>query len=179
MKLSRTTRLLATVAAAATIGAAGSILIAQPASAVPGLIVAIDWSDPAAESSIRPSGRVGCCTDPRFPLWRGLLPRTSYAYYTARVADMLWRIPGPGEPAARLLDVTIAEVAEALEASLRDQLRYPIGDDMVAVYGVTAERRALAILLHREDDSFVWKVTAAKPMADDEFDAWFRRTAHD
>ena len=44
---------------------------------------------------------------------------------------------------------------------------------------MTAERRALAILLHRGDDSFIWQVAAAKPMTDDEFDAWFRRTAHD
>lgn len=92
---------------------------------------------------------------------------------------MLWRMPRPGDPAARLLDVTVAEVAEALEAPMRDQLRYHIGDDLLAVYAVTAERRALAILLHREDDSFVWRVAAAKPMTDDEFDAWFRRTIHD
>jgi hypothetical protein len=30
------------------------------------------------------------------------------------VAELLWRMPAVGEPAARLVDVTVAEVAEAL-----------------------------------------------------------------
>jgi hypothetical protein len=32
-------------------------------------------------------------------------------------------MPGVGEPAARLVEVSVAEVAEALEAPLHDQLR--------------------------------------------------------
>ena len=92
---------------------------------------------------------------------------------------MLWRMPGSGDPAARLLDVTVAEIAEALEAPAQDQLRHYLGDELMAVYSITGERRALAVVLYRDDDSFVWRVAAAKPMTAHEFETWLGRATHD
>ena len=86
-------------------------------------------------------------------------------------------MPASGESEARLLDVTIAEVAEALEAPLEYQLRRAIGKDMLAVFSVTAERRAVNVLLARDDDAFVWRVVAAKPMGAIEFETWLGRTS--
>lgn len=85
-------------------------------------------------------------------------------------------MPALGEPAARLLDVSVAEVAEALEAPLHDQLRQRLDEDVLAVYSVTAERRAIGVLLFRNDDSFVWRVARAKPMSAVEFEIWLGRT---
>lgn len=45
----------------------------------------------------------------------------------------LWRMPAAGEPAARLLEVTVAEVAEALEAPPRLHLHQRISKDMLVV----------------------------------------------
>jgi hypothetical protein len=84
-------------------------------------------------------------------------------------------MPAAGEPAARLVDVTVAEVAEALEAPLRDQLRQRPDKDVLVVYSVTAERRALGVLLVRDDDSFIWRVARAKPMSGAEFEMWLGR----
>lgn len=91
----------------------------------------------------------------------------------------LWRMPAAGEPASRLLDVTVAEVAEALEASPHLHLHQWIGKDMLAVYSVTADRRAVAVLLIRGDDSFVWRVAYAKPQNAEEFEIWLGRTGHE
>jgi hypothetical protein len=79
----------------------------------------------------------------------------------------------------RLIDVTVAEVAEALEAPLHSQLRRRIDANVLAVYSVTAERRAVAVLLFRNDDSFVWRVAGAKPMSDTEFEVWLGRTGNE
>jgi hypothetical protein len=92
---------------------------------------------------------------------------------------LLWRMPAEDEPAARLLDVTVAEVAEALEAPLQDQLRQRLDKDVLAVYSVTAERRAIGVLLFRNDDSFIWRVARAKPMSAGEFEIWLGRTSNE
>ena len=86
-------------------------------------------------------------------------------------------MPTAGEPAAKLIDVNVAEVAEAPEASLHDQLRIGIDKDVLAVYSVTAERRAVGVLLFRDDDSFVWRVARAKPMSGAEFETWLGRNS--
>jgi CO/xanthine dehydrogenase Mo-binding subunit len=88
-------------------------------------------------------------------------------------------MPTANEPAARLLDVTVAEVAEALEAPARLHLRQRIGKDMLAVYSVTADQRAIAVLLARGDDSFVWRVASAKQQNAEEFETWLGRTGHE
>jgi hypothetical protein len=92
---------------------------------------------------------------------------------------LLWRMPAAGEPVARLVDVTVAEVAEALEAPLHDQFRLRPDKDMLAVYSVTAERRAIGVLLLRDDDSFIWRVARAKPMSGAEFEIWLGRTSNE
>jgi hypothetical protein len=97
--------------------------------------------------------------------------------YTVDVAALLWRMPAAGEPAARLIEVSVAEVAEALEAALHDQLRVRIDKDVLAVYSLTAERRAVGVLLFRHDDSFVWRVARAKPMSGAEFETWLGRNS--
>jgi hypothetical protein len=85
-------------------------------------------------------------------------------------------MPAAGEPGARLREVTVAEVAEALEAPVEHQLRQAVGKGVVAVFSVTVERRAVSVLLVRDDDSFVWRVAAAKPMGASEFETWLGRT---
>lgn len=95
--------------------------------------------------------------------------------YTAGVAELQWRMPGPGEPAARLMGVTVAEVAEALEADPHNQSRRIAGDELMGVYSVTVERRAIFVLLVRNDDSFVWRIALARPMTGLEFEDWFGR----
>jgi hypothetical protein len=84
-------------------------------------------------------------------------------------------MPAAGEPPARLVDVTVAEVAEALEAPLHDQLRQRVDKDVLAIYSLTAEQRAIGVLLFRQDDSFIWRVARAKPMSAVEFDNWLGR----
>lgn len=88
-------------------------------------------------------------------------------------------MPSADEPAARMLDLTVADVAEALEAPLRLQLRQRIDKDLMAVYSVTAERRAIVLMLVRPDDSFVWRVVSARPMGTQEFETWLGRTSDD
>jgi hypothetical protein len=95
--------------------------------------------------------------------------------YDVVVSELRWRMPAAGEPAARLLDVTVAEVAEALEAPPHLQLRQRIDHDVLAVYSVTADRRAIGVLLVRNDDSFVWRVARAKPLSAVEFEIWLGR----
>jgi hypothetical protein len=85
-------------------------------------------------------------------------------------------MPAPGGPAGHLLDVTVAEVAEALEAPLHDQLRVRVDKDVLAMYSVTADGRAIGVLLFRNDDSFVWQVARAKPLNATEFEMWLGRT---
>ncbi|HET8658498.1 MAG TPA: hypothetical protein VFM55_05815 [Micromonosporaceae bacterium] len=92
------------------------------------------------------------------------------------MGELQWRMPTVGEPVAQLLDVTVAEVGEALEAPLHLQRRLRIDKDVLAVYSVTAERRAVGVLLFRNDDSFVWRVARAKPMSGVEFETWLGRT---
>jgi hypothetical protein len=87
-------------------------------------------------------------------------------------------MPAAGEPVAHLVQVTVAEVAEALEAPLHDQLRIRIDKDVLAVYSVTIERRAVGVLFFRYDDSFVWRVSRAKPMNGKEFEEWLGRTGN-
>ena len=89
---------------------------------------------------------------------------------------MLWRMPGAGEPAASLAEVGVAEVAEALEAPLREQLRARVDEDILVVYSVTSERRAVAVLLFRHHDSFVWRVARGKSMNGAEFANWLGRS---
>jgi hypothetical protein len=91
------------------------------------------------------------------------------------VAVLLWRMPRVGEPTARLTEASLAEVAEALEAPLRDQLRVRVDEDVLAVYSVTAERRAIGVLMFHQDDSFVWRVARVKPMNGVEFETWLGR----
>jgi hypothetical protein len=55
------------------------------------------------------------------------------------------------------------------------QLRHHIDKDVLAVFSVTAERRAINVLLVRDDGAFVWQVAAAKPMGAAEFEAWLGR----
>jgi len=88
-------------------------------------------------------------------------------------------MPTADEPSARLVDVTVPDVAEALEAPLRYQLRQRLGDDVLVVYSVTAEHRAIGVLLVRNDDSFVWRVAHAKPMGAIEFEIWLGRTSNE
>jgi hypothetical protein len=95
--------------------------------------------------------------------------------YAGGVAALLWRMPAAGEPGAKLIEMNVAEVAEALEAPLHDQLRISVDKDVLAVYSVTAERRAVGVLLFREDDSFVWRVARARPMSGAEFETWLGR----
>jgi hypothetical protein len=47
-----------------------------------------------------------------------------------------------GDPAARLVDVTVAEIAKRFEAPAQDSLRHYLGDELMAVYSITGERRA-------------------------------------
>jgi hypothetical protein len=91
------------------------------------------------------------------------------------VGPFLWRIPGNAEPRAHILNVTLAEVAEALEATLHLQLRERVDKDILAIYSVTAEQRAVAVLLYRNDDSFIWRVAVAKPQTAAEFETWLGR----
>ena len=86
-------------------------------------------------------------------------------------------MPSADEPDPRLIGVTVAEIAEGLEAPVWLQLRERIGKDILVVYSVTAERRAISMLLIRHDDSFVWRVTVAKPMDISEFEAWLERSS--
>lgn len=88
---------------------------------------------------------------------------------------VLWRMPVDAEPAARLSDVTVAEVAEALEAPSRLQARRRVDKDVIEVHSVTAEQRAVMVLLYRNDDSFVWRVAVAKPQTAAEFEIWLAR----
>ncbi len=91
------------------------------------------------------------------------------------VGELKWRMPASGESTARLVDATVPEVAEALEAPIHYQLRRRLDDAVLAVYSVTSEHRAIAVLLVREDDSFVWRVSHAKPMGAVEFETWLER----
>jgi hypothetical protein len=84
-------------------------------------------------------------------------------------------MPAPEEPPARLLDVTVAEVAEAMEAPLHLQLRHRVDQDVLTVFSVTADRRAVGVLLFRNDDSFVWRVARARPLSAAEFEIWLGR----
>jgi len=84
-------------------------------------------------------------------------------------------MPAAGEAAAKLIEVSVAEVAEALEAPAHHQLRIGVDKDVLAVYSVTAENRAVGVLLFRDDDSFVWRVARAKPMSGAEFETWLGR----
>ncbi|MER7009023.1 hypothetical protein ABT297_39095 [Dactylosporangium sp. NPDC000555] len=93
------------------------------------------------------------------------------------MAALLWLMPAVGEPAAKLTEVSIAEVAEALEAPQQDQLWVRADKDVLAVYSVTAEHRAIAVLLVRDDDSFVWRVARAKPTSGAEFETWLGRNS--
>jgi hypothetical protein len=86
-------------------------------------------------------------------------------------------MPAADEPSAKLIGVSIAEVAEALEAPQPDQLCVRVDKDVLGVYSVTAERRAVAVLLFRYDDSFVWRVARAKPMSGAEFETWLGRNS--
>ena len=85
-------------------------------------------------------------------------------------------MPVDGEPVASLTGVTVAEVAEALEAPLCDQLRHRIGRDLLAIYSVTAEQRVVSLVLLRDDDSFVWRVAVVRPLSAEEFEMWLRRS---
>jgi hypothetical protein len=85
-------------------------------------------------------------------------------------------MPSANEPPARLVEVNVAEVAEALEARAAQQLRHRIDKDVLAVFSVTSERRAISVLLVRDDDSFVWRVAACRPMSVIEFEIWLDRT---
>lgn len=105
-------------------------------------------------------------------------PLTSISYdtsYAAVVSELLWRLPAEGRLAARLTDVTVAEVGEALEAPLRDQLRHRVGQDMLAIYSVTAGQRVVGVVLLRDDDSFVWRVAIVRPLGAEEFEMWLQR----
>jgi hypothetical protein len=84
-------------------------------------------------------------------------------------------MPTADEPTARLTGLTVAEVAEALEAPPHQQLRHRIGDDVLVVYSLTADQRAVGVLLARQDDSLVWRVTGAKPLSAAEFETWLGR----
>ena len=101
----------------------------------------------------------------------------SYVSYTSAVGYLLWRMPNLGEAEAQLLDVTVAEVAEALEAPLHHQLRRRLDHDVLAVYSVTTDQRAIGVLLFRNDDSLIWRVARAKPMNAAEFETWLGRTS--
>jgi hypothetical protein len=91
------------------------------------------------------------------------------------MGPLLWRMPGDAELPARVLNVTVAEIAEALEAPPHLQLHHRVDKDVLAVYSVTAEHRAIAVLLYRHDDSFVWRVAVAKPQTTAEFETWLER----
>lgn len=106
----------------------------------------------------------------------GTLTSSSYASYAVPVSVLLWRMPTVGEPSAMLLDVTVAEAAESLEAPLHQQMRQQVDKDALAVYSLTADHRTIGVLLFRNDDSFVWRVARAKPLCAAEFEIWLGRT---
>lgn len=85
-------------------------------------------------------------------------------------------MPVPREPPARLINVTVAEVAEALGGPAA-AVPAERGGQLLGVYSVTVERRALFVLLTRNDDSFVWRVALARPMTGAEFKDWLEREA--
>jgi hypothetical protein len=66
-------------------------------------------------------------------------------------------------------------VAEALEAPLHQQLRHRVEHNVLVVYSVTADKRAIGVLLARHDDSLVWRVAVAKPLSATEFEFWLGR----
>ena len=84
-------------------------------------------------------------------------------------------MPTAGEYGPHLIDVSVAEVAEALEVPLPDQLCVRIDTDVLVIYSITAARRAVGVLMFRHDDSFVWWVARARPMNDIEFEQWLAR----
>lgn len=57
-----------------------------------------------------------------------------------------------------------------------DQFRHRVGQDMVAIYSVTADHRVIGMVLLRDDDSFVWRVTVARPLGAEEFEIWLKRS---
>jgi hypothetical protein len=46
---------------------------------------------------------------------------------------------------------------------------------VLVVYSLTADQRAVGVLLARHDDSLVWRVTGAKPLSAAEFETWLGR----
>ena len=64
---------------------------------------------------------------------------------------------------------------QALEAPLHLQLRTRVDKDVLAVYSVTASKRSPAVLLYRDDDSFIWRVAVAKVQTAAEFESWVMR----
>jgi hypothetical protein len=92
------------------------------------------------------------------------------------MSEILWRMPQPAEsPQADLRDgLTVADVAEALEqpAALQFQQRSELQRAYIAP---AADGRLVSILLFRNDDSFVWRVWAARPASEAETEIWSRR----
>jgi len=99
-----------------------------------------------------------------------------YMQYSGGMSEVLWRMPQPEErPQADLGDgLTVADVAEALEqpAALQFQQR---GDLQRAYIAPAADGRLVSILLFRNDDSFVWRVRAARLAGPAETEIWSRR----
>jgi hypothetical protein len=92
------------------------------------------------------------------------------------MGEILWRMPQPTEsPPADLGDgLTVADVAEALEqpAALQFQQRSELQRAYIAP---AADGRLVSILLFRNDDSFVWRVRAARLASAAETEIWSRR----
>jgi hypothetical protein len=72
-------------------------------------------------------------------------------------------MPQPGERPEAILrdDVTVADVAEALEHPGERALPIRLNELMLAVIA-PAGPRLVAVLLYRRDDSFVWLVLRAQ-----------------
>jgi hypothetical protein len=73
------------------------------------------------------------------------------------------------------MGLTVAEVAEALEAPLHQQLRRRVEHDVLVVYPLTADQSAIGVLLARHDDSLVWRFAVARPLSAAEFETWLGR----
>lgn len=62
-----------------------------------------------------------------------------------------------------------------MEAPPHQQLRHRAEHDVLVVYSLTADQRAIGVLLVRHDDSLVWRITVAKPLSVAEFEVWLGR----
>ena len=85
-------------------------------------------------------------------------------------------MPQPGERPEAILrdDLTVADVAEALERPSELTLQIRLNELMLAVIA-PAGPGLVAVLLYRRDDSFVWLVLRAQVAGASEIAQWNKR----